>query len=64
MLEHIAELEHIEISDEDASAEAEDLAKKYQMEKDAFLKAFGGIEMIKYDMQIRKTIDLLKEKNA
>ena len=34
------------------------------MEKDAFLKAFGGIEMIKYDMQIRKTIDLLKEKNA
>lgn len=63
MLEEISVKEKIEISDEDASKEAENLANKYQMEKDAFLKAFGGIEMVKYDMQMRKVIDFLKENN-
>ena len=39
------------------------LAKKYQMEKDEFLKAFGGLDMIEYDMQMRKVIEFLKEAN-
>ena len=30
------------------------------MEKDEFLKQFGGIEMIKYDLEMRKAIDVLK----
>ncbi len=63
MLEEIAELEHIEITDDDANKEAEDLAKKYNMEKEEFLKNFGGLEMIKYDMEIRKVVDFLKEEN-
>ena len=36
------------------------LAEKYQMKKDEFLKAFGGIEMIKYDLEMRGAIDVLK----
>lgn len=63
MLEDIAKLEKIEISDKDAEKEADELAKKYQMPKDEFLKAFGGIEMIKYDLEMRKVIDVLKEAN-
>ena len=43
--------------------EAEDMAKKYQMKKDEFLKAYGNLEMIKYDLEIRKVIDKLKEYN-
>jgi hypothetical protein len=39
------------------------LAEKYQMEKDEFLKQFGGLELIKYDLEIRKTLDLLKDLN-
>ncbi len=64
MLEEIAKLENIKVSVEDADKEAQNLADKYQMEKDAFLKSFGGIEMIQYDLEMRKTIDFLKEKNA
>ena len=40
-----------------------ELAKKYQMSKEDFLQQFGGIELIKYDLEVRKTIDLLKELN-
>ncbi len=63
MLEEIMNLEKIEISEEEASKEAEELAKKYQMETKDFLKEFGGLEMVQYDLEMRKTIDLLKELN-
>lgn len=60
MLEEIAKKEKIEISDDKANEEADVLAKRYQMPKDEFLKAFGGIEMIKYDLKMRGAIDVLK----
>ncbi len=63
MLEEIMTLEKVEVSEDDANKEAEELAKKYQMDKEDFLKEFGGIEMIQYDLEMRKTIDLLKEYN-
>ena len=63
MLEEVATLEKIEITDEDAEKEAEELSSKYQMDKDEFLKMFGGLEMIKYDLEMRKVIELLKELN-
>jgi len=63
MLEEVAILEKIEIKDEEAEKEAEELSNKYQMEKEEFLKMFGGLEMIKYDLEMRKVIELLKELN-
>ena len=63
MLEEIMNLEKIEVSVEEAEKEAEELAKKYQMEKEEFLQQFGGIDMVQYDLEMRKTIELLKEAN-
>ena len=60
MLEEIAKEEKIEISDKDAEKEAEKHAEKYQMDKDEFLKMFGGLEMIKYDLQMRKAMEIIK----
>ncbi|MFA5604085.1 MAG: trigger factor [Bacilli bacterium] len=60
ILEEIAKQEKIEITDEKAKEEATNLAKKYQMEEEEFLKLFGGLEMIKYDLQMRGAIDILK----
>lgn len=60
MLEEIAALEKIEISDEEADKEAEEISKKYNMTKEELLKQFGGIDMIKYDLQMQKVIDLMK----
>lgn len=63
MLEEIMNLEKIEVSQEEASKEAEELARKYKMDKEDFLKQFGGLEMIQYDLEMHKVIDLLKELN-
>ena len=63
MLEAITELEKIEVTDEDVEKETEELAKQYQMDKEDFLKEFGGKEMVKYDLEMRRTMDRLKELN-
>ena len=60
MLEEIAKQEKLEISDEDAANEAEKMAEKYQMDKEEFLKLFGGLEMVKYDMEMRKAMEIIK----
>ena len=38
-----------------------ELAEKYQMDKDEFLKIFGGLEMVKYDLTMREAIEILKK---
>ena len=61
MLEEIANKEKIEVTDEQAETEATTLATKYQMDKDEFLKLFGGLEMVKYDLKMRQAIEVLKK---
>lgn len=61
MLEEIAKKENIKVSDKEADKEAAELAEKYHMSKEDLLKNFGGLEMIKYDMEMRKTMDILKK---
>ena len=59
MLEEIAKAEKFDMSDKDA--EKEELASKYQMTKDEFLKQFGGLEMVKYDYKMRQAMETLKK---
>ena len=56
-------LEKISVTEEEAEKEAEELAKKYNTKKEDLLSNFGGLDMIKYDLEMRKTIDLLKDLN-
>ncbi len=61
MLEEIAKEEKIEITDEQAEEEAQKLAEKYKMDKAEFLKLFGGLEMVKYDLMMRGAMETLKK---
>ena len=63
LLEAIKEQEKIEATEEEVEKEADSLAAKYNMKKDEFLKLFGGLEMVKYDLEMRKTIEFLKDNN-
>lgn len=63
LLEEIKKAENISVTDKEAEKEAEEMAKKYQMEKDQFVEMFGGIEMVKYDTEMKKAIEFLKENN-
>lgn len=60
MLEEIAKKEKIEVTDEAAEKEAEELSAKYNMTKEEFLNAMGGLEMIKYDLTMKASMDVLK----
>ena len=60
MLEAIVKAEKLEVSESDAEEEAKKLAEKYQMDVEEFKKAFGGLDMIKYDLSMRAAIDVLK----
>ena len=59
-IDEIIALEKIDASDEEALKDAEEKALKHQMDKDEYIKAFGGIEMLKYDIKVQKVIDVLK----
>ena len=63
ILEELVKLEKIEVTLEDGEKEADKLAAKYNMPKEDLLKEFGGLEMIMYDLEVRKVFDKLKEYN-
>ncbi len=63
MLEELLTIEKVEVKDDEVDKEVDEMAKKYNMKKDEFIKAFGGKDMVKYDLEIRKIIELLKEYN-
>lgn len=60
-IDEIIDLEKIDATDEEAKKDAEEKAKKHSMDKDEYIKAFGGIEMLKYDIKVQKVLDILKK---
>ena len=61
MLEQIAKEEKIEVSEEEALKEAEEMAEKYQMTKEELIKNIGGLDMIIYDTKMKRAIEVLKK---
>lgn len=60
-IDEIIELEKIDATDEEANHDAAEKAKKHGMDKDEYIKAFGGLEMLKYDIKVQKVLDILKK---
>ncbi len=60
-IDEIIELEKIDATDEEANHDAEEKAKKHGMDKDEYIKAFGGLDMLKYDIKVQKVLDILKK---
>ena len=61
LLEAIVKEEKIKVTDKQAEKEAKELAEKYNMSTEDFLKELGGLEILKYDMTMRKAIECMKE---
>ncbi len=60
-LEAIAKAENIEVSDEEAEKEVEELAAQYNMPADNIKQALGGLDNLKADLQVRKAVEFLVE---
>ena len=55
--------EEIEVTDEEADKDATEMATNYGISKDELIEAFGGMEVLKYDSKMRKTLKFLQENN-
>ena len=60
LLEEIVKKEKLEATDKEANDLLVDMAVKHQMEKDELEKIYGGLEPLKYEIKMRKAIDVLK----
>ena len=60
LLQAIIKEEKIDATDKEVNKEIEKLAKEYNMTNEDITKELGGIESIKYDIKVRKAIDVLK----
>lgn len=63
ILETIRELEHITALDEEMNAHLDELSEMYQMTKEELLKAFGGTDIVRYDLEMKKALEFLRDSN-
>lgn len=60
LLEAIVEEEKIDATDKEVEEDIERISKMYNVEKDELVNMMGGVEMVKYDVKMRKALELLK----
>ena len=64
LLEAIVKEEKIEIADKEAKEELKKMADTYKMTEEELLKEFNNsLEVLKYDLTMRKAIEVLKDNN-
>ena len=60
-IDEIIEKEKIDATDDEVEKDALEKSKKHGMDKDEYIKAFGGSEMLKYDIKVQKVLEILKK---
>ena len=63
ILDEVMKLEKIEVTDKDVDVELKKMAEQYKAKEEDILKELGGKDMLKYDLEVRKTFDKLTELN-
>lgn len=61
LLEEIVAAEKIKVTESEIKDEVKSEAEKYGMKEDEFLSAIGGEEAIKYEIEMKKALDIVKE---
>ncbi|OCN05133.1 trigger factor [Erysipelotrichaceae bacterium MTC7] len=60
VLDKIAEVENVEISDKDVEVEYENIANKYDMEVDKVKEAVNA-DALQYDLKLQKAVEIVKD---
>ena len=63
VIEEIANKEKIDFTDNEVEAKAKEMAENYGIKLDELIKAYGSLEVVKYDMKMHKALERLKELN-
>lgn len=62
VLEQIVKEENITVEDKELEEYSKDMAKKYNVTEEVFLKEIGGIDFLKYDLEVRKALEIVTGK--
>ena len=62
-LEKIKELENITVSDEEVDAKIEEIKEQFKISEEEIMKQIGNKEMLRYDLEMNKVMEFLKEEN-
>ncbi|MBR1413644.1 MAG: trigger factor [Bacilli bacterium] len=60
LLDAIADKEKIEFTKEEVEAKAKEMADNYGISVDELIKAYGSMDIVKYDMRMHKAIEIVK----
>lgn len=63
ILETVKDKEKIEVTDKELEEELEKLAKQYNVTKEEFLDMYGEKEMLRYEIEVKKVLELLTKEN-
>ena len=59
VIEEVAKAENIKVSDKELDDYSKEMATKYQMDEKAFLDQIGGKDFLKYDLEVRKALEII-----
>lgn len=60
LIEAVSEKENISVTDEETEAKAKEMSENYGISKDELVKAYGSLEVIKYDIKMHKALEIIK----
>ena len=63
LIEAVAEAEKIEFTDKEIKAKAQEMADNYGITVDELIKAYGSLDIVKYDMQMHQALEIIKSGN-
>ena len=63
LIEAVAEKENIEPTDKEVEARADEIIKQYGITKEELLKAYGSMDVVKYDLRMHEALEFLKKNN-
>jgi len=58
-IEAVVKEEKIEVTDKEVEDYSKEMATKYQMEEKDFLEQIGGKDFLKYDLEVRKALEII-----
>ncbi|MBQ6840951.1 MAG: trigger factor [Bacilli bacterium] len=63
LIEEVAKAEKIEFTDKEVEAKAKEMAENYGITVEELIKAYGTIDVVKYDMTMHRALEIIKEGN-
>lgn len=63
IIEEIADQEKVDFTESEVEARAQEMADNYGIKLEELVKAYGTLDVVKYDMRMHRALEILKENN-